>query len=101
MGSGLGCASVASTASGTSSADGGLQGLASGLLNSAAQIGTVLGLAILIPLSVARTEALAETMPAQTALVEGFRLAFFAAAGIAACGILVSMLLMGQMKPKR
>jgi EmrB/QacA subfamily drug resistance transporter len=101
MGSGLGCASVASTASGTSSAGGGMQGLASGLLNSAAQIGTVLGLAILIPLSAARTEALAETLPAQTALVEGFRLAFFGAAGIAACGILVSMLLMGQMKPKR
>ena len=101
MGSGLGCASVASTASGTSSAGGGMQGLASGLLNSAAQIGTVLGLAILIPLSVARTEALADTMPAQTALVEGFRLAFFAAAGIAACGILVSVLLTGQMKPKR
>jgi EmrB/QacA subfamily drug resistance transporter len=101
MGSGLGCASVASTASGTSSAGGGMQGLASGLLNSAAQIGTVLGLAILIPLSVARTEALAETMPAQTALVEGFRLAFFAAAGIAACGILVSVLLTGQEKPKR
>jgi hypothetical protein len=60
-----------------------------------------LGLAILIPLSAARTEALAETLPAQTALVEGFRLAFFGAAGIAACGILVSMLLMGQMKPKR
>jgi MFS family permease len=93
MGSGLGCASVASTASGTSAADGGLQGLASGLLNSAAQIGTVLGLAILVPLSAARTEVLAGTMPAGAALVEGFRLAFFGAAGIAASGILVCVLL--------
>src|SRR5215203_1880065 len=101
MGSGLGCASVASTASGIAAADGGLQGLASGLLNSAAQIGTVLGLAILIPLSAARSEALAGTVPAGAALVEGFRLAFFGAAGIAACGIVISVLLMGQEKPGR
>jgi EmrB/QacA subfamily drug resistance transporter len=93
MGSGLGCASVASTASGTSAAEGGLQGLASGLLNSAAQIGTVLGLAILVPLSAARAEALAGTMPAGAALVEGFRLAFFGAAGIAAVGVMIPLLL--------
>jgi hypothetical protein len=48
-----------------------LQGLASGLLNSAAQIGTALGLAILIPLSAALSEV----------LVEGFRLAFPGAVG--------------------
>jgi MFS family permease len=100
MGSGLGCASVASTGSGISAADGGLQGLASGLLNSAAQIGTVLGLAILIPLSAARSEALAGTMPDGVALVEGFRLAFFGAVGIAACGILISLLLTGTKKPR-
>ena len=98
MGSGLGCASVASTASGTAAADGGLQGLASGLLNSAAQIGTVLGLAILIPLSAARSEALAGKLPADAALVEGFRLAFFGTVGIAACGIIISALLTSQRK---
>ena len=96
MGAGLGCASVASTASGTSAADGGLQGLASGLLNSAAQIGTVLGLAILIPLSAARTETLAETMPAEPALVQGFRLAFLGAAIIAASGIAIATPSTGQ-----
>ena len=101
MGSGLGCASVASTASGTAAADGGLQGLASGLLNSAAQIGTVLGLAILVPLSAARTEALAETVPAETALVEGFMLAFYGAAGIAASGAVISVLLIGKKKAGR
>jgi EmrB/QacA subfamily drug resistance transporter len=101
MGSGLGCASVASTASGTAAADGGLQGLASGLLNSAAQIGTVLGLAILIPLSAARTEVLAETVPAETALVEGFTLAFYGAAGIAASGVVIAVLLIGRKKTGR
>jgi EmrB/QacA subfamily drug resistance transporter len=98
LGSGLGCASVASTASGTAAADGGLQGLASGLLNSAAQIGTVLGLAVLIPLSAARSEALAGKLPADAALVEGFRLAFFGAVGIAACGIIIAASLTSQKK---
>ena len=96
MGTGLGCASVASTASGTAAADGSLQGLASGLLNSAAQIGTVLGLAILVPLSAARTQTLAETIPADAALVGGFKLAFLGAAVIAACGITIATLLTGQ-----
>jgi EmrB/QacA subfamily drug resistance transporter len=96
MGTGLGCASVASTTSGTAAADGGLQGLASGLLNSAAQIGTVLGLAILVPLSAARTQTLAETIPADAALVGGFKLAFLGAAVISACGIAIATLLTGQ-----
>jgi MFS family permease len=96
MGTGLGCASVASTASGTAAAEGGLQGLASGLLNSAAQIGTVLGLAILVPLSAARTQTLADTIPPDAALVEGFRLAFLGGAIIAACGIAIATLFTGQ-----
>ncbi len=49
MGAGLGCASVASTTSGTSAAEDEKQGLVSGLLNAAAQVGTALGLAVLIP----------------------------------------------------
>jgi EmrB/QacA subfamily drug resistance transporter len=96
MGSGLGCASVASTSSGTAAAGTSLQGLASGLLNSAAQIGTVLGLAILVPLSAARTETLTETLPADAALVEGFKLAFLGAVLIAACGIAIATLLTGR-----
>ena len=96
MGTGLGCASVASTASGTAAADGGQQGLASGLLNSAAQIGTVLGLAILVPLSAARTQTLAATIPTDAALVGGFKLAFLGAIAISACGIAVATLLTGQ-----
>jgi hypothetical protein len=50
----------------------------------------VLGLAILIPLSAVRSEA----------LVEGFRLAFFGTVGIAACGVLISLLLMATKKPR-
>ena len=100
MGAGLGCASVASTSSGTAAAEGGLQGLASGLLNSAAQIGTVLGLAILVPLSAARTETLTEYMPADAALIQGFRLAFLGAVAIAASGIAIATLLTGRKQQK-
>jgi EmrB/QacA subfamily drug resistance transporter len=92
MGAGLGWASVASTASGTSAADSEKQGLASGLLNAAAQVGTALGLAVLVPLAAARTEALSDA-PAALALVEGFRLGFFGAAGIAVTGALLALIL--------
>jgi MFS family permease len=46
MGGGLGLASVASTAAGTQAGD--RPGLASGLLNTAAQLGSALGLALLV-----------------------------------------------------
>jgi MFS family permease len=62
MGAGLGCASVASTALGTAALAASDQGLASGLLGTAAQVGTVLGLAIVVPLAAAagRAEGLAD-----------------------------------------
>jgi MFS family permease len=48
MGGGLGVASVASTAAGTSAAGDDRPGLASGVLNTAAQLGTAVGLALLV-----------------------------------------------------
>src|SRR4051794_7378262 len=48
MGGGLGVASVASTAAGTRAAGEERPGLGSGLLNTAAQLGTALGLALLV-----------------------------------------------------
>jgi hypothetical protein len=90
MGSGLGIASVASTAAGTSAA-GEKQGLGSGLLNSAAQVGTALGLAVLVPLAAARAEVLGGD-PAH-ALVEGYRWAFVGAAILALLGALLAVLL--------
>ncbi len=93
-GSGLTCASVAATATGTAAADGEAQGLAAGLLNSAAQVGTALGIAALVTVAAARTSALAgaaDPTPAQ--LVNGFRLAFLAAALVAFLGALGALLL--------
>jgi MFS family permease len=51
LGTGLGVASVASTARGTRALDGAHRGLASGLLNTSAQVGTALGLALIVPLA--------------------------------------------------
>jgi hypothetical protein len=50
MGCGLGCASVASTASGTAALPDDEQGIASGVLNAAAQIGSAVGVAAIVPL---------------------------------------------------
>jgi MFS family permease len=67
MGAGLGRAAVASTASGTAALPEAAQGIASGVLNAAAQVGTALGLASFVPLAAAA----------------GFRLALAAAAALA------------------
>jgi MFS family permease len=53
MGGGLGWAAVASTASGTAALPAAEQGIASGVLNAAAQVGTALGLALLVSLAAA------------------------------------------------
>jgi MFS family permease len=50
MGGGLGVAAAASTASGTAALGEAEQGVASGVLNAAAQIGTALGLGVCVPL---------------------------------------------------
>jgi MFS family permease len=50
MGLGLGSASVASTAAGTAALPADEQGIASGVLNAAAQIGSAVGLAVVVPL---------------------------------------------------
>jgi hypothetical protein len=47
----LGIASVASTQTGTDAADPAYRGVASGVLNSAAQVGTAVGVALLLPLA--------------------------------------------------
>ena len=51
LGGGLGAASVASTQVGTEAAEAEHRGVAAGVLNSSAQIGTSLGLAIIVPLA--------------------------------------------------
>jgi MFS family permease len=81
LGGGLGVASVASTARGTAALGAADQGFASGLLATSAQLGTALGLAILVPLAEAATRALGGGAGARVA---GFELGFALAAALAA-----------------
>ena len=100
-GLGLGCASVASTARGTSAVERGKRGLASGLMNTAAQVGTALGLAVLLTLAAAYAGASAGGGPSDAqALVAGYRLAFFAAAGVASLGVLAALCVVRQDKAR-
>jgi EmrB/QacA subfamily drug resistance transporter len=85
LGGGLGVASVASTASGTAAVDGARRALASGLLNTSAQVGTALGLAVVVPIAAARTAALGGGADAQVA---GFELGFAVVAALACAAAL-------------
>jgi MFS family permease len=90
MGAGLGVASVASTGAGIAALDAEQQGLASGILATAAQLGTALGLATIVPLAAARADALGDGAAAQ---VGGYELGFTlvaALAGAAAAATLIA-----------
>jgi hypothetical protein len=101
-GLGLGCASVASTARGTSAVEEGNRGLASGFMNTSAQVGTALGLAALISLATARTAALSDgTESGAAALVAGYRFAFLVAAGVASLGMVAALYFFRQIEVPR
>ena len=83
IGAGLGAASVASTQTGTDAADPAYRGVTSGVLNSAAQVGTAVGVALLVPLAAAT---------AGPAVMTSYRIGFLGACAIALAGALSSLL---------
>jgi hypothetical protein len=75
--------------SGTAPSD---SGVASGLINTTAQVGGSLGLAVLATLSESRTNALlAQGVGAASALTEGFHFVFGISAGLIAAAILLAL----------
>jgi MFS family permease len=83
MGAGLGTASVASTQTGTDNAEPAYRGVISGVLNSAAQVGTAVGVALLVPLATGTGWA----------VMSGYRVGFVGAGVIALLGALSSFLI--------
>ncbi len=86
MGLGLGVASVASTAVGTAAVDPAERGVSGGVLNSAAQLGTALGLAVLTPLATRAASG-------PDGIYDGLWLGWVGAAAIAVLGIGAAVLL--------
>jgi MFS family permease len=69
-------------------------GLASGLINTSQQIGGALGIAVLSAVAIAQTNDAASAGDAvPQALTTGFQAAFWVGAGIAAVGVLASLVL--------
>jgi EmrB/QacA subfamily drug resistance transporter len=66
-------------------------GLASGLVNTTAQIGGALGLAVLATLSASRSAKLAHGEPIAQALTSGYHLAFWIATALVLAGIAVAV----------
>src|SRR5262245_65130532 len=69
-------------------------GLASGINNTAFQIGGALGIAVLSTIATTRTESLVgDGTAVPSALTEGFQLALWAGVGVAVLGLLASIAL--------
>ncbi|MDQ4048753.1 MAG: MFS transporter, partial [Actinomycetota bacterium] len=95
---GLGFAFVTTTIAAVSGVREQESGLASGLINTSQQIGGALGLAVLATIANSRTEDLlagsgGSTSGLPSALNEGFQAAFLGGAGIAALGLVLTLVL--------
>ncbi|BAZ11810.1 hypothetical protein NIES4071_36360 [Calothrix sp. NIES-4071] len=82
------------------------QGLASGLLNTSQQVGSAVGLAILVAVSTARTNAIIAStgnspIVKQAATTQGFQAALGIGAGFAAISVLIAALMIREQECHR
>ena len=76
-------------------------GLASGLVNTTAQVGAAIGLAVLATLSATRTEdLLAQGEPTPNALTGGYELSFWIAAGLVVVALVVALIVLEPEPPQ-
>jgi predicted MFS family arabinose efflux permease len=94
---GLGLSFVSLTITAVAGVEHDEAGLASGLLNTAQQVGGALGLAVL---SSVATSKLADLGGGRAALTEAFQSAFAVGAGFAALGVLLALLVVPHVRPQ-
>lgn len=100
-GAGIGITFVSVTVAGMAGVQHTEVGLASGLINTARQIGGSLGLAILATLATTRTSTLLGHTSVHSALTSGFQRAFVLGGIFAAVGAVASALLIPMRRPPR
>ena len=89
---GIAMSIVPSTIAATQGAKEGQTGLASGLVNTSRQVGGGIGIAVLITLATQHSSHLIGTgMSVNQSLTDGFRLAYYIAAGLAGAALLVTL----------
>ncbi len=98
FGAGLGLSFVSQTITATAGVDPGAQGLASGLLNTAQQLGFAVGVAALVSVAVSASEGSGAASMAQR-LVDGYSAGYLASAGVALAGVVAALLLVPRVRP--
>jgi EmrB/QacA subfamily drug resistance transporter len=94
VGLGVAFGFVAATIAATTGVSGEQAGLASGLVNTSQQIGGALGLAVLVALATARTDAVDAAQ--RVALNEGYQIGFLGGAALALLGAVLAVLLLSS-----
>ena len=94
VGFGVAFAFVAGTIAATTGVSGEQAGLASGLVNTSQQIGGALGLAVLVAVATARTDAVDAAQ--RVALNEGYQAGFLGGAALALLGALLAVVLLSS-----